>query len=362
VADRGWWAWRAWRAPLFGGLLSGCASLGYYGQAASGHIQLLNARRPLDSVLADPDVAATLRQRLETARELREFASQTLALPDNGSYRSYADLQRSYVVMNVFAAPGLSLQPRRWCFPLVGCVSYRGYFNQEQARYFAARLRERGDDVYLAPVPAYSSLGWFDDPLLNTFIHWSNPPLADLIFHELAHQRLFLTGDTPFNESFATAVGRLGVRAWLARHGTAAEREGYERQLERREQLLALVQSTRAALEQLYASDREVADQRREKARLLADLRDRYQRLKREWGGYAGYDGWFADDLNNAKLGSLHSYTRLVPAFEALFYRSGGDFAAFYRAAEELGRLPPAEREAGLLALLPADARLAGPP
>lgn len=354
--------WRAGLAALCGGLLSGCASLGYYGQAASGHIQLLNARRPLDSVLADPDVPATLRQRLELARELRAFASRTLALPDNGSYRSYADVQRPYVVLNVFAAPELSLQPRRWCFPLVGCVSYRGYFDPAQARHFAAGLRERGDDVYLAPVPAYSSLGWFDDPLLNTFIHWSNPQLAELIFHELAHQRLFLPGDTPFNESFATAVGRLGVRAWLTQHGTVAERESYERELERREQFLALVQSTRAALEQVYASNREASDQRREKARLLADLRDRYQRLKQQWGDYAGYDGWFANDLNNAKLGSLHSYTRLVPAFEALFSQSGGDFAAFYRAAEELGHLPPAEREARLLALLPANARLAGPP
>ncbi len=211
-----------------GWVLSGCSNLAYYSQAIAGHWQLLHQRRPVDEVLADPATPPVLRQRLETARRLRDFASTELALPDNGSYRSYADLQRPYVVMNVFAAPELSLQLREWCFLVVGCVYYRGYFDADTARQFAATLHARGDDVYLAGIPAYSTLSWFDDPLLNTFVNWPTARLAELMFHELAHQRLFVAGDTDFNEAFATAVGHLGTRHWLARYGTPDEREAYD--------------------------------------------------------------------------------------------------------------------------------------
>jgi predicted aminopeptidase len=337
---------------LSGWMLSGCSNLAYYAQAVAGQWQLLSQRRPLDKVLADPATPPALRQRLETARRLRNFASTELALPANGSYRSYVDLQRPYVVMNVFAAPELSLQLRAWCFPVVGCVNYRGYFDADTARRFAATLRARDDDVYLGSSPAYSTLGWFDDPLLNTFVDWPTGRLAELIFHELAHQRLFITGDTDFNESFATAVGRLGTRRWLARYGTPAEQEAYATDTRRHEEFLALVLATRAELERLYASPQSAADKRLGKRRLLAELQDRYQALKQRWGGYSGYDRWFASDLNNAKLGSLNAYTRFVPAFEALFADSGGDFAAFYEAAAAIGHLPPAEREACLQALL----------
>jgi predicted aminopeptidase len=335
--------------------LAGCADLAYYRQAAAGQWELLRARQPVAEVLADPATAPQLRQRLQLAQALRTFASAELALPDNGSYHDYADLQRPYVVKNVFAAPELSLEPRRWCFPITGCLSYRGYFDAEAAHRLADELRAAGDDVYVAEISAYSTLGWFDDPLLNTFIHWPAGRLAELIFHELAHQRLYVFDDTAFNEAFATAVGQLGAEHWLARRGTADERAEYAVERARREQFLRLTAETREQLATLYASPRSAAEQRVEKQRVLAQLSERYRELKREWGGYAGYDRWFAQDLNNAKLAGVSTYHRQVPAFRALFEQEGRDFAEFYRAAEAIGRLPPAEREARSRALLGTD-------
>ena len=295
--------------------------------------------------LADPATPAALRQRLETAQAIRAFASAELALPDNGSYQHYADLQRPWVVKNVFAAPELSLEPRQWCFLVVGCLSYRGYFDPEAAQQLADALRAGGDDVYVADISAYSTLGWFDDPLLNTFIHWPDGRLAELMFHELAHQRLYIANDTAFNEAYATAVGRLGAERWLEQRGLAREREEYVVDVQRREQFLQLTTEAREQLAALYASPQSEAEKRAGKQRILAELRERYQALKQDWGGYAGYDRWFAQDLNNAKLAGVSTYHRQVPAFLALFEREGRDFAAFHRAAEALGRLPPAERE-----------------
>lgn len=331
--------------------LAGCAELAYYRQAVAGQWALWQARRPVAEALADPAATPELRQRLQTARELQTFASAELALPDNGSYRDYADLGRSWVVKNVFAAPELSLEPRQWCFWLIGCLSYRGYFDAEAAQRLADDLRARGDDVYIADVYAYSTLGWFADPLLNTFIHWPAARLAELMFHELAHQRLYVANDTAFNEAFATAVGRLGAERWLEQRGAAHERAEFALDGRRREQFLQAVATARERLAAVYASSSGDAAKRADKQRILAELRDRYRQLKREWGGYAGYDSWFARDLNNAKLAGVSAYHRLVPAFAALFAREGRDFAAFYRAAEVIGRMPPREREARLRAL-----------
>jgi predicted aminopeptidase len=333
-------------------MLIGCADLAYYRQAVSGQWQLLTLRRPLAEVLADPAIPTALQQRLKIAHALRDFASTELALPDNGSYRSYVDLQRPYLIENVFAAPELSLALRQWCFPVVGCVSYRGYFDTAAARQLAQVLRTEGADVYLAEIPAYSTLGWFDDPLLNTFVYWPTGQLAELMFHELAHQRLYIPGDSAFNESFASAVGSLGTRLWLAHHGIPAEQEAYTTFTRRRQEFLSLVTATRDELARLYASTQRDEVKRAGKQRLLTDLQDRYQTLKRAWGGYTGYDRWFNGDLNNAKLAALNTYTCYVPAFEVLFERHGGDFAAFYKAAEALGKLPPAQRKMRLQALL----------
>ncbi len=328
--------------------LSGCADLAYYRQAAAGQWALWQARQPVAGVAADPETPAALRERLETAQAIRAFASAELSLPDNGSYQHYADLQRPWVVKNVFAAPELSLEPRQWCFPVAGCLSYRGYFDSAAAQQFADTLQAGGDDVYVADISAYSTLGWFDDPLLNTFIHWPDGRLAELIFHELAHQRLYVADDTAFNEAYATAVGQLGAARWLERRGGAGAQEEYAADVQRREQFLQLTADAREALAALYAFPWSEAEKRSGKRRILAELQERYQAFRQGWDGYAGYDRWFAQDLNNAKLAGVSTYHRQVPAFLALFERGGRDFATFHRAVEAIGRLPPTAREARL--------------
>lgn len=346
--------WTLFGALVLSGLalLAGCADLAYYRQAAAGQWELLQARQPVAVLLADPATEPDLRRRLATAQALRDFASAELALPDNKSYRDYADLQRPWVVKNVFAAPELSLEPRRWCFLIAGCLSYRGYFDAAAAQRLVDELRVAGDDVYLAEISAYSTLGWFADPLLDTFIHWPTGRLAELLFHELAHQRLYIANDTAFNEAFATAVGQLGAERWLERHGATHEREDYAADLRRRAGFLELVTAARARLATLYDSPRDAEEKRAGKQAILAELQARYQDLKRDWHGYAGYDRWFARDLNNAKLAGVNTYYHWVPAFVALFEREGRDFAAFYQAAETLGHRPPKERDARLEALL----------
>lgn len=336
-----------WLAAALALLLSGCGELAYYGQAVSGQWRMFSLRQPVEALLADPATPAPLRRHLETARSIRHFASQELGLPDNGSYRDYADLGQPFVVWNVFAAPALSLDPKQWCFPILGCVVYRGYFQHDQAAALARKLGEQGWDIYLAGVPAYSTLGWFDDPLLNTFIHWSPGRLADLIVHELAHQRLYISDDTSFNESFATAVGELGAWRWLERHATPRDRADYALELDRRQALLDLAAAAREELATLYASNLDAASKHQGKARVLEALRDRY--LTR-WGGAGGFDAWF-EDLNNAKLVALSAYHQFAPAFKTLFRQAEGDFTVFYRRAEALGALPRAERMAQLEAL-----------
>ena len=330
-------------------LAMGCADVGYYQQAVSGQWQLLSLRRPLAAVRDDPATPVALRERLVLAETIREFAVRELRLPDNGSYQSYVDLARPYVVRNVFAAPPLSLKPKTWCFPVAGCVGYRGYFDEAGAERTAAELRTAGYDVFIGNVPAYSTLGWFSDPLLNTFIGWQPGRLAELIFHELAHQRLYVAGDTAFNESFATFVGRLGARRFLAEHADAGAREYYERLTRLRDEFQSLVMPTKTALATLYAGDLADDAKRREKALLLAELGARYEALKAgEWQGFGGFDRWFYEDLNNAKLASLQTYTRWVPAFQQLYEEQGEDLERFYLAVEVLGGLDSEVRDARL--------------
>ena len=343
-----------WKLFIFTGLgllLAGCAELAYYRQAAAGQWALWQASQPVPDVLHNLATPEALGQRLATAQAIRAFASAELALPDYGSYQHYANLQRPWVVKNVFAAPELSLEPRQWCFLIVGCLSYRGYFDPEAAQELAEALRADGDDVYVADISAYSTLGWFDDPLLNTFIHWPEGRLAELLFHELAHQRLYVANDTAFNEAYATAVGRLGAERWLERQGTAAGRAEYAADVQRREHFLQLTTETREQLAALYTDSRSATEKRVGKQRILAELYERYQALKQSWGGYAAYDRWFAQDLNNAKLAGVSTYHRQVPAFLALFEQEGRNFAAFHRAAEAVGQLPPVERETRLQSL-----------
>ncbi|HEU4458926.1 MAG TPA: aminopeptidase [Methylibium sp.] len=346
---------------LFAACASGCASLAYYAQSIGGHLGVMGAARPVDAWLADASTPPELRARLELTQRMREFAIDELALPDNASYRRYADLGRSAVVWNVVAAPELSLQLKTWCFPVVGCVGYRGYFDRAEADAHAGELRAAGLEAAVYGVPAYSTLGklpfdFFADPLLNTFIRYPEGELARMIFHELAHQVAYAEDDTSFNESFATAVERLGGSRWLATRASAAARDEYARFDARRQDFRRITLAARRQLEAIYAGTAGDAAKREAKAAVFDGLRAEHERLKQgPWQGYAGYDGWFAR-ANNASLAMQGAYNDGVPAFEALFAREGADFARFYAEVRRLAALPRAERKATLDALAPLHA------
>lgn len=335
-------------------LTSGCSTLAYYAQAANGHLTLIQQARPVSEVLAESATPAALRERLLLSQRVRDFASSDLGLPANNSYRRYADLQRSAVVWNVVAAPALSLTLKTWCFPVMGCVGYRGYFARDAADRLAAELRAAGWEAAVYGVPAYSTLGWSNwlggDPLLNTFINWPEGELARLIFHELAHQVAYAADDTTFNESFAVAVQRIGGRRWLDRYGSPAVRAQNDALESRRRDFHDFTQRWRAELEQLYASQASDQVKLLRKAELMAALQADYAQIKaRRWGGHTGYDVWLAR-ANNASFGVLAAYNELVPQFEDLFRRSDGDFARFYAAVRELAALPKDQRRAKLAA------------
>jgi predicted aminopeptidase len=333
-------------------LAVGCSTVGYYAQSVHGHLDLIGRARPIDTLAADTATPAALRERLALAARIRDFAVTDLGLPDNRSYRRYGDLGRTAAVWNVVAAPELSLKLETWCFPVVGCVGYRGYYERAAADAEAATLRARGLEVTVYGVPAYSTLGKLDwlggDPLLNTFIGWPEGELARLVFHELAHQVVYAEGDTAFNESFATAVERIGVARWLAAHGSAEARRQYAELDARREAFRALTGRYRDRLDALFNSSAPVAEKRDAKAALMGEMRAEYARVKAEqWGGFAGYDGWF-ERANNASFGVLAAYNEWVPHFERLYAREGRDFARFYAAVGRLASLPAAQRHATL--------------
>lgn len=334
--------------------LSGCEAIQYYAQAVGGHLNLMAARQPLDTARHAAEVRGDQRlsRQLALASRIRVFATQRLGLPDNGSYRQYADLHRPFAVWNVFAAPALSLKLKEWCFPVAGCVTYRGYYDRDAALAYAATLRAEGWDIQVAGIPAYSTLGFFDDPLLNTFIYLPEGELARLIFHELAHQVVYVQNDTAFNESFASAVEQAGVELWLREQASPEARAVYERYAMRRVQFRHLLLDTRAALEALYRDDTlSVANKQQRKHDLLAALQRDYQTLRTEWGGYTGYDRWFDQPLSNAHLAAVASYEAWVPAFRAMLAREGNDFSAFFAEVRRLARLEPVARAAALRGL-----------
>lgn len=325
-------------------LLGGCGSLGYYAQSIHGQLDLLGRRQPIEQVIAEPSTSDALRERLRLVLEMRAFASKALGLPENGSYRSYADLQRSAMVWSVVATPEFSMQPQQWCYPVVGCASYRGYFKQATAEGFAEGLRAKGLDVVVESIPAYSTLGWFDDPLPSTVVHWPEPRLAGLIFHELAHQRLYFPGDSGFNEAFASVVAQVGVERWLRSRGDAGQIDDWRRSLDRQQGFIDLLLGARERLIALYARPLPEHEMRLAKAAVFSRLRDDYASLKQQWGGDRGYDGWFSRELNNAHLASVATYRQLMPALLALLQREGGDLEAFYRACDALAGLEPEAR------------------
>lgn len=337
-------------------LAGGCAQLDYYAQAAHGQLSLLSDARPIDDWLADPALSAKLRAKLVKVKQIRRYAAEELGLPDNKSYKNYADLKRPFVLWNVVATGELSMEQQRWCFPVAGCVSYRGYYSRADAQAYANGLRKDGMDVQVAGVPAYSTLGWFNDPVLSTFIQYPDGELARLVFHELAHQVVYVKDDTQFNESFATAVEEAGVERWLIAQGDPRLRATYVEYEGRKEDFLHLLLKYRKALEAVYLSDASDADKRSRKMEIFVQLKDEYQVLKTTWGGYAGYDRWFAEPLTNAHLAAVATYHDFVPAFRVLFAQQQS-FPRFYAAARQLADLDKDDRHAALLALAtPEDA------
>lgn len=330
-------------------LLNGCASVSYYSQLASGQLQLLRAREPVQNVVNDPNRDATLRAHLAQSQKARAFASEHLHLPDNQSYRLYADIGRPFVVWNVFATAEFSLTPQNHCFPIAGCVAYRGYYSQSAARGEAAIQRLNGMDVSIGGVEAYSTLGWFNDPIINTMMGWGDERLATLIFHELAHQRCYVQDDTEFNESFATFVEQEGTRQWRAFRWLPADNAS---RLKQRDQFIELVLGTRSRLEILYAQRLPAEQMRERKEAEFERFRRDYRVLRdRQWAGDKRYDAWVNAPLNNARLLPFGLYDQWVPAFAQLFRQVGGDWLKFYAEVEKLGRLPMAERKVALKAL-----------
>ncbi|WP_051377930.1 aminopeptidase [Derxia gummosa] len=358
-------ALRPVRALLAAGLLAttaGCSTVGYYAQSVAGQAELLREARPIDDWIADPATDPKLRTRLEQVAAMRVFAVRELGLPDNESYTRYADLRRPYVVWNVFATKPLSLALETSCFPVVGCVGYRGYFAEADARAWAEPLRAQGLDVNVAGIPAYSTLGWFADPVLNTFVNLPEPELARMLFHELSHQVAYAKGDTMFNESYATAVEREGVKRWLALRADPSLAAAYAVYDGRRHDFLALIDTQRERLAALYASDLDDDAKLAAKRDAFARLRADYETLKRErWNGYAGYDRFFAQDLNNAHIAAIAAYHQLVPAFERLLAEQHGDLRRFHAEVRRLARLGPIGRRQAIERLcadcLPVDPR-----
>ena len=334
-------------------LTTGCSTVGYYAQSVTGHLNLVEAARPVPQWLADPATPPALKAKLELSQRIRDYAVSDLAEPDNASYRRYADLHRSAAIWNVVAAPELSLVPKTWCFAVVGCVGYRGYYDPAGAQALAAGLAPRASTWTSIRCPptrpsAACQQGWLADPLLNTFIGYQEGDLAGLVFHELAHQIAFAPGDTLFNESFASAVEKIGTGRWLSEHAGPEAQAAYARSESRRSDFQALTLRYRAEFAALYAGSDSDAAKRAGKAALLARLRADYAVMKTtRWNGYAGYDSWF-ERANNAAFGVLGSYTDLVPAFERLYEREGKDFPRFYAEVRRIAALPPAERRAAL--------------
>ena len=339
---------------LLGGLCA-CAApgegLGYYWQSMRGHLAVMQAAKPIEEWLADPTTEPWLRKKLELAKQARKFAGLDLGLPDNGSYTKYVDLKRPSVVWNVFATPELSMQLKQWCYPIVGCATYRGYYAKEDADRYADYLRTQGLEAYVSGIPAYSTLGWFDDPLLSSFIRYPDAEVTRTIFHELGHQVLYIQGDTTFNESFASAIEEIGLEKWLQ---VQPERELLTKNFleftRRKKDFVALLKKHRLALELVFKDGQSDDVKRQGKAEVFASLQRDYQALKESWGGFKGYDGWFAQKLSNAHLATVATYSDLVPGFIALHQKMGAPLPLkpFFEAVREISKKTKPERDSAL--------------
>ena len=329
-------------------VLSGCQTVTYYKQAIRGQYQIFANRQPIEKLLSSTNTPSDLKEKFRLVMDLRRFAATELKLPVDGHYNRFADVKRRFVVWNVHAAKEFSLEPKTWRYPVVGRLKYRGFFSEAQAKRYGKQLQEEGLDVYVDGVEAYSTLGWFKDPVLNTFIHHHEIELADILFHELAHQRVFASGDTDFNEAFATAVAEEGVHRWFK--DKPALLEQFRVQQEHEEEFVRIVLIARDELRHIYARTNESpAALRHQKLEAIENLRGEYAKLKQEWGGYSGYDGWFKRPISNAQLNTVATYHHFVPSFRALLRKDGGDLQKFYHDVKALANLPKTERHRRLL-------------
>lgn len=328
--------------------LDGCTNLSYYAQAIDGQMEILRRAQPISMIVADPSADKTLKRALSKVVLLREFATHDLKLPDNKSYTSYADLKRPYVIWNVYVTPEFSIDLKKWCFVVAGCVDYRGFFSKEEAENFAKELKSEGYDVHVGGIRAYSTLGWFDDPVLNTFIGYSEIELARLIFHELAHQVVYVQDDSVFNESFATMVEQEGISRWLENNGTVEQQGAFDAKQNRKAVFTKLISNYRKRLKELFSSRVNDSEKRASKLHIFSELREEFSQIKAANAEFGSYDQWFARQLNNALLATISTYTQLVSVFRTLLVQQGGDMERFYDAVEGISKLTKNERNSAL--------------
>ncbi len=325
-------------------VLTSCASVSYYSHIMNGHHELMSAEEDIEEVLAGNKYDEQTRASLSRALEIRQFSSKKLALPDNDSYKTFVKLNRRYPIWNVVATKRFSVNPRKWCFLFVGCISYRGYFNEHDALLKAQELKAQAYDVTVSPAAAYSTLGWFDDPLLSSMLYDEDVYLAGIIFHELAHQKVYIDDDSSFNEAFATAVELEGVRRWLEEHGDAEGTKKYRQKKRRQHEFNHLLLVTQQQLKLLYETQKDEAVLLKQKKNIISTMKVKYQELRKQWSGYTGYDNWMKRDINNADLALVATYYDLVPAFEILLEQEKYNLELFYAEVRRLGKLPRARR------------------
>lgn len=319
-------------------LLPSCQTLHYYGQAVGGQLEIFRKSRPNEQVRADPATRPGLSRQLAAVEDLRRFARDQLSLPGGASYGKYADLGRQHVVWVVYAAPEFSMKAKSWHYPAVGKMDYRGYFRERDSVALSGQLRADGYDVFIGGVDAYSTLGWFHDPVLNTFVNYPDVDLAETIFHELTHRKVFHRGDTDFNESLANTVAEEGVKRWLRHERRQADLRKYQQRLVRRREFYREIDRSRQRLETLYASGQAAPAMRRKKVAILAKLRDQFRELHRRWGG-RGLESWLTQDINNGHIVSLKIYAAQMPVFENLLQQCDGNLELFFKQADQL-KLP----------------------
>ena len=326
-----------WFATIF--LLPACSSLSYYIDAANGHHQLMDKAQPIDELLQQPDLDKKLQQQLINFQQARDFASQQLHLPDNDSYKSFSDLGRDYVVWNVVAANEFSTKPKEWCFPFVGCLSYRGYFEKQKVDAYAQQLKQQGLDVYVAGVSAYSTLGWFDDPIVSSMLYDNEARRVGIVFHELAHQLMYRKNSTTFNESFAMVVEEEGVRRWFEYQNKLVLLSQYKEDKAKGKQFHDMLLQTKNRLNLLYTQNSTAAEKREKKQQLLSSIKNDYIKLRQQWHGYSGYDKWMSQNLNNAHFVLVQTYYDLVPMFKEILRQQNNNLDTFYGEVKKISEL-----------------------